>query len=268
MRTAASARHEARKTWTARACGEVNGADAPDYFARVEAARYAAQTWARDYFRFADFDGQRVLEIGVGQGTDLLQFARSGAACSGVDITERHLDLAGRQLALHGYHADLRLADAVSLPFPDGSFDCVYSFGVLHHIPDVADALAEARRVLRPGGLLMFAVYHRWSAFHLCLKLLSDGVRRGWLPRKGYAGLLATIEGGADGVRVKPYVRLYSCRRVRALLRDFQVVDVSVHQLESDHFWPRPLARLMTPHIARLEPWLGWYVACRARKST
>ena len=80
-----------------------------------------------DYFRFSDFKDQHVLEIGVGQGTDLCQFAQNGALCHGVDITQNHLNLTGLNATLRGFKVDLHFADATKLPFDDNSMDCVYS---------------------------------------------------------------------------------------------------------------------------------------------
>jgi ubiquinone/menaquinone biosynthesis C-methylase UbiE len=263
-----NARVEAQKQWNARACGELEGdKDSAEYFLQVEQDRYGPQAWARDYFRYDGFSGKKVLEVGVGQGTDLMQFASGGAQCYGVDITDNHLTLTQRNFELRGKKVDLRKADATQLPFRDGFFDCVYSFGVMHHIPEIEKVIAEARRVLKPGGILMIALYHKWSAFHIFWKLLAHGLRHGWLFSKGYDGLLATIEEGADGVRIKPYVKLYSKREVRALMTRFSIEDISVHQLEPGHFWPALLARGAQGWVPCLESRLGWYVTCRARRA-
>jgi len=262
-----SARQHASQQWNSRACGELEGdKNSANYFIRVENDRYSQQPWQQSYFRFDAFAGQRVLEIGVGQGTDLIQFARSGAVCSGLDITENHLQLTERNFALQGHKVALYRADATRLPFPDGSLDCVYSFGVIHHIPEADEVVAEILRVLRPGGKVMAAFYYKWSAFHLFTKLLCHGVRCGWLWSKGYAGLLATIEDGADGVTVKPFVKLYSKRAIRRLFSQFEVEDVSVHQLIADHFYPASLGRALSPVVQKLTGIMGWYVVCVARK--
>ena len=55
---------------------------------------------------------------------------------------------------------DLRVSDAENLPFHDNEFDVVYSWGVLHHSPDTAQAFREAFRVLRPGGIFKAMIYH------------------------------------------------------------------------------------------------------------
>jgi SAM-dependent methyltransferase len=262
-----TARAEAMKQWNARACGELEGTkDSVEYFSNVEADRYAQQPWQHGYFRFDQFAGKDVLEIGIGQGTDLLQFGKAGARCHGVDITDNHITITRRNFQVHGIPVDIRKIDATTLPFPDASMDCVYSFGVVHHIPEAEKVIAEAKRVLRPGGTLYLALYYKWSAFYLYTKLLRDGLLRGWLFRKGHAGLLATIEMGADGVRVKPYVTLYSKRRMRALISGFDVSDISVHQLHADQI---PLfMRWLVPNrtLRWLDGKFGWYVACKASK--
>lgn len=257
---AIEARRHAQAQWTANPCGAVEGVGSTlAYFEAVERERYQQQPWQRHHFRFDRFAGKRVLEIGVGLGTDLAQFAKHGAQCHGVDITERHLELARRNFALRGLEADLRKADATALPFADHHFDAVYSFGVLHHIPDVEAAMNEIRRVLKPRGEFMVALYHKFSKDHF--SLIVRGIVSGRLMRLGYAGLLSTIEAGADGVRVKPYVRLYSRRDLAAQLRGFDVRDISVKQLHAARApaWAKGL-------LAAAEPALGWYVCALARK--
>jgi ubiquinone/menaquinone biosynthesis C-methylase UbiE len=261
------ARREAAKQWNTRACGELEGSkESLEYFARVEADRYTQQPWQKAYFRYPEFAGKKVLEIGIGQGSDLLQFARAGAVCHGVDITDNHIRLTTKNFELNGIPVDIRKSDATRLPFADETFDCVYSFGVIHHIPEADRVLAEVRRVLKPGGTLMIALYYKWSAFHLFSKIFAHGIMRGWLITKGYNGVLATIEEGADGRKIKPYVRLYSKRDMAQLVSSFTVSDLSVHQLHANHF--SKFFRWMVPAflVRKLDHHLGWYVACKAQK--
>ena len=133
-----------------------------------------------------------------------------------LDITDIHLQLTQKNFELEGFEVDLHKADAISLPFHDNYFDCVYSFGVLHHIPDVEMVLAEAKRVLKPGGLLQVSVYHIYSIHTLTLFIRA--MVTGKLFRVGVAGVLATIEKGADGNEIKPYVRLYSRHELSQLI--------------------------------------------------
>ena len=85
-----------------------------------EERRYGVYPWLFKVGEFADHAGERVLEIGCGTGCDLLQFAKSGALATGVDITQRRLQLARERV---GPLAVVQEASACELPFPDGCFD-------------------------------------------------------------------------------------------------------------------------------------------------
>lgn len=257
----AAAREEAQKQWNANPCGALPTEEYDlEFFRRVEADRYRQQYWQRGFFDYSSFSGRKVLEIGTGLGTDLKQFARHGAECYGVDITDRHLELTRLNLAAEGLPVQLVKADATALPFDDESFDCVHSFGVLHHIPDVEDVLREIRRVLKPGGVLQCAVYNLYS-FQTGFLFLHAAVK-GKLFRLGVNGVLGTIERGADGIATKPFVRLYSKRRWRRTVAaaGFRTEKVAIRQLHDDTLrlvnWLRPLEGL-----------LGWYVCGKFKKT-
>jgi ubiquinone/menaquinone biosynthesis C-methylase UbiE len=254
------ARQNAVRQWTAHPCGAVAGDEHTlEYFLEVERVRYEAQPWQRPLLRFERYGGQRVLEIGVGLGTDLVQFAKAGALCHGVDVTDRHLVLTERNFALRGLQVDLKRCDATRIEYPDASFDVVYSFGVIHHIPDAAAVVHEIERVLKPGGRCVAALYHKGSFFHLYMVLVR-GLLLGRLFRLGYDGLMSTVEAGADGVQTKPYVKVYSRREVRRLLSGFRVVRIDVRHVEIGRFKERLVGRMVAPLLRAFEPLLGWYV--------
>jgi len=122
--------------------------------------------------RIADFSGakdKKVLEVGVGQGLDHLQFAKAGARLSGVDLTPRHCQISREVLRLEGYSSDIHEADACGLPFEDNQFDRVYSCGVLLLISSIKDAIAEIHRVLKPGGHATIMLYNR-ASLHYWIK--------------------------------------------------------------------------------------------------
>jgi ubiquinone/menaquinone biosynthesis C-methylase UbiE len=142
------------------------------YYREIEDARYSLEPFIRDFADFARWRGRRVLEVGVGAATDFVNFARAGAIATGVDLTSAAVEHARRRLELEGLGADLRVADAEELPFPDGAFDLVYSWGVIHHATHPERVVAEIRRVLAPGGQARVMLYGRrsWVAFGLWLR--------------------------------------------------------------------------------------------------
>src|SRR5213083_3412773 len=144
-----------RAFWQAHPCG-TKFSDAEigtrEFFARIEAHRYAKEWHIPEAADFAGARGLRVLENGCGLGTDGAQFAKAGADYTGIDLTEAAVDLARKRFELFDLAGKFRTADAENLDFADESFDLVYSHGVLHHTPDIARAVSEIHRVLKPGG--------------------------------------------------------------------------------------------------------------------
>ena len=101
-----------------------------------------------------------VLEIAVGTGRNF-PFYPEGVRLSGIELSPKMLDLARRRARELGRDADLRVGDAHNLPYPDASFDTVVVTLALCTIPDDRRALAEAARVLRPGGQLLLLEHVR-----------------------------------------------------------------------------------------------------------
>jgi ArsR family transcriptional regulator len=102
--------------------------------------------------------GVAVLEIGIGTGGLLKELATRASRVIGVDYSPVMLDEARRRLSVDGNgNIELRLGEMTHLPLPDGAVGCVVANMVLHHAADPAMVLAEIRRVLAPGGVLVLA---------------------------------------------------------------------------------------------------------------
>ncbi len=236
-----------RDFWEEEPCGsEHAGAPegSPEFFAEVERTRNELDPYIT---RFADFEGaqgKRLLEIGVGLGTDFIRFVRAGAIATGVDLTEHAVQLVRRRLELEGLQGEVVVADAETLPFEDGSFDRIYSWGVLHHTPDTGRAVREAIRVTKPGGQVCVMLYarHSWVAYGMWVRhaLLAGKPFRE--PRR--RALRPHGERGHEGV--------HEARDARALLRAGAAADRQGANLvrRSD----RGAARENDRRPARLEP--------------
>ncbi len=101
----------------------------------------------------------RALEIGCGEGRVSRELKALGYDVTASDAVPAMLDAARRADSAHGY----ALADAASLPFDPARFDVVMAYNVLMDLDDMPAALHEARRVLKPGGLLFVSLVHPFS---------------------------------------------------------------------------------------------------------
>ncbi|MFN2625940.1 MAG: class I SAM-dependent methyltransferase, partial [Mycobacteriales bacterium] len=186
----------------------------------------------------------------VGMGADAVRWASHAARFTGVDLTERAVSITRTRLASARLTADIRVADAESLPFAEGSFDLVWSWGVLHHTPDSDRALAEAARVLRPGGRYAVMVYHRrsWVA-------IAAWVRYCLLRGRPFASLTdAVARMESPGTRAYTVGELH--RRLAPQLVDLSVRPVLTH-------WDRRLV----PVVARvLGDRFGWFLLVDGRR--
>lgn len=114
----------------------------------------------------AGLPGRDVLEIGCGAAQCARWLASRGARPVGLDLSWRQLQHARRIDEDTGLRVPVVQASATDLPFADASFDIVFSaFGALQFVADAGRAVAEAARVLRPGGRFAFSITHpvRWS---------------------------------------------------------------------------------------------------------
>jgi len=271
-------KEEVRRYWDRQPCGTQFTQLAwgtPEFFAEVERFRYWVQPFLPRLVRFEQYRGKRVLEVGCGLGTDLLQFARAGAFVTGVDLSSESIRLARQRFALEGLAGEFLVADAEHLPFEDASFDVVYSFGVLHHTPHIGQAMREIHRVLVPGGELIMMVYHRRSLhvwvgtpLYILHRLRQQGMRG--------IGLVGAVvrelfrRGSwwqSEWVRVydgesNPLGRALTRRELRALLQGFRVLRFRLCDPVRRRFpgWINWLNQRF------LAPWAGFYLMVWARK--
>lgn len=151
-------------------------------------------------------DGATLVEVGTGTGGLLMDLAARADTVIGVDHSPAMLAEARQRLADSGATGiDLRLGEMTHLPLPDGSAGCVLLNMVLHHAPDPPEVLAEIRRVLQPGGLLLIADLARheretareqladqWLGF-------EEGELTGWLKQAGFGKAVCERIEGVNG---------------------------------------------------------------------
>jgi len=168
----------------------------------------------------AHLRGKHLLEIGCGMGYDSLEFIRRGVRVSMIDLTPAAVDFARRHFEIVGSEAELiEVATALDLPFEDGTFDAVWSNGVLHATGDTPRAIAEARRVLKPGGRAIIShFYRRPSWMH-------------WMHR-------AAKENIEHEDQDPPVNDFHTESEIEAMFEGFDIVET-----HRDHYRALPIAR-------------------------
>lgn len=217
------------------------------YFREIEDRRYRWHYHLVDLFRSLQGSQGRLLEVGCGIGVDSIQLAKCGFSVTAIDLTESALRVARDFAATRGVTVDFRLGNAERLDLPDHAFDAVYSFGVLHHTPDIASAVAEVKRVLRPGGTAYVMLYHRYSLVNLVHRVLR-------LP----------YESPRDRKDHCPVVFTFSRRGVRNLFSGFSEVTVHATYPFTYGFGPFLGTRLPLWLRRALGRVIGWHLMIEA----
>lgn len=265
-------KQRAREQWSKDPAGAAYASEhafgSREFFDEVERHRYQEYApWMPKVMGFDDFAGARLLEVGCGMGTDLLQFARGGAQVTGIDLTPRSIEISRQHLTLYDQAGDFANADCERLPFANESFDVVYSNGVLHHTPDTAAAVREIHRVLRPGGLARVMLYHRGSLAYWLQLVFRYGILKGeFLRRASIADIMSEhVEINQGGGR--PLVKVYSRKEARELFSMFTEIDIKVEQLTRAELYV--LGRFIPDRsFEGLRKTVGWNLIISARKQS
>jgi SAM-dependent methyltransferase len=206
--------------------------------------------------RFAEqCGGGKLLEIGSGLGLELSQLAELGFDVTGADLAPNAVELANSYLKRRGLPGRAMVQNAESLDLAEGSFDAVYSSGVIQHTPNIEKAIAEIYRVLAPGGRILIILYHRRSWFYLLQRLSGTNV-----------------EFASDDA---PIINAYTRDELRRLFSRFR--DIAV---DTEYFRPKATTRggamallynrIFVPVMGALpEAWVrryGWHLVLTGRK--
>jgi SAM-dependent methyltransferase len=249
---------EVRSYWNRRPCNirhSPRAVGTREYFDDVETRKYFVEPHIPEFAAFPRWSGRRVLEIGCGLGTDAVNFARHGAAYTGIELSDVSLALARRRFEVFGLEGEFLCHDAEDLDrvLPAAAFDLVYSFGVIHHTPRPRAVIDAARRLVRPDGELRMMLYAResWKAI-----MIDEGLDQ----PEAQAGC--------------PIALTYTHQDVRDLLEGrFDVVEMRqahifpyvVEQYVRYEYERQPWFEAMPPEMfAALERRLGWHLLVTA----
>jgi ubiquinone/menaquinone biosynthesis C-methylase UbiE len=227
-----------------------------EYFEAVAQNRFKKEFWIADFVNFERWNGKNVLEIGCGAGSDLVKFAERGADITGIDLSTKSIELTLKRLEVYGLNGKAIEADTENLPFGDNTFDCVASIGVLHHTTDMAKAISEVRRVLKPNGEIRIMLYHKPSI--VCLQMW---VLFGLLKGNPFKNIDDIFYNNHESVGTK----VLTVKETQELFKDFKDLDiktiVTLHDIRyaRNKYLPTWVMKLV-PHS------LGWNLLIKGKK--
>jgi len=290
----ASVQERVRAYWDNHPCdSELSDRDrlSREYFLEIECQRYELQPHILDALAKIDWNGKRVLEIGAGVGTDARNIIGKGGLYTGINVDRGSTEATARALRVFSLPGIAVQRDATSLDFPDSTFDVVYSFGVLHHIPDAAKAVAEIHRVLKPGGELLVMLYNRASINYVVEIMFLRKLGARILSVPGAIALLQWFgfprqklerhkelrrrqrrltdeewlsrnTNGPDN----PYARVYAAQEAAELFKAFRIENNEAYFIDHRHWGA--LGRLVPGNVRRAlgRRW-GWHRIVYAKKA-
>ena len=221
--------------------------------------RYSLQDYMHATFHFEKFSGKSILDLGCGGGIDSAEFARNGAVVVSADFSQTSVNTTHNLLQEAGLQANVVQADATNLQFDDNTFDCVYSFGVLHHIPSIDKTLVEIKRVLKPDGQIMAMLYHKDSLLYGYSIVYQRGIKEKQLEKLTMDELLAKYSERKED---NPYTKVYTKTEAKDLFsKYFRSCSTEVHYNVID----LPEQRKVKVDISD-DYELGWHLIVKAVK--
>jgi len=134
-----------------------------EFFAELELCHFEKLDYLPRVVNYSAYYDMTLLEVGCGLGFDLGRFASGGAFVTGIDISEKTIELARRNFKIHGIDGGLSPMNGENLQFSNCSLDVVYSHGVLSYTNDAKQMINEVHRVFKPGGEAILMMHHRNS---------------------------------------------------------------------------------------------------------
>ena len=226
-----------------------NERSSDEYFEEITQKRYKHHYHLPQLFEQMNDDcGRKLLEIGCGIGIDTVSLARKGFEITAIDLTECAIKIARDRALRLSLSIDYRVGNTEEIDFSDNTFDVVYSFGVIHHTPDMHQAVREIHRVLKPGGEAHIMIYSKYSLVNAIHKLFH-------IPYESPENLKDHA----------PVVIRSSKKETAELFKDFK--DISIHADYPFTYGMRCISNCIPECIKRyLGKLFGWHLMIKAVK--
>jgi len=148
-----------------------------DYFNEIEKKRYFIESHIPKFANFKKYKNKNVLEIGCGIGTDGVQFLKNGANYTGVELSKNSLDIFRERikiLGLSNLKSNLILSNCESLKnVPKLNYNLIYSFGVIHHTPNMKKAFEEIYKLSNKKTEIKIMLYAKNSYKNFMLDITN-----------------------------------------------------------------------------------------------
>lgn len=152
--------------WNSHLCGNqfiLAKFPSKEFFVEFEKFRYKKSHHLDRLIDWQSAKEKDVLEIGLGVGADATRWAQYARSFTGIDLTYESVKSTQYYFALKDLTGTIIKANVEAMPFDSNTFDICYSYGVLHHSPDINKAFNEIARVVKDGGTFILMVYAKSS---------------------------------------------------------------------------------------------------------
>lgn len=173
---------------------------------------------------------EKILDLGCGNGRLWELFQERAVDYYGVDVSERLIEIAKSRYP----EAKFQVADALNLPFPDNFFDKIFSIAVLHHIPSKElrlQFLKEAKRVLKPNGLLILTVWDLWQRKTAWESLIKNiFLKLFGISKLDFKDIFYPWKSQNGKILIDRYFHLFTKRELKSLVQklDFKVREIRI----------------------------------------
>jgi len=246
------------KFWNDRPCNIKHSSKeigTKEYFEEVTKRKYIVESHILTFANFPAYKDKLVLEVGCGIGTAAQSFIENGAIYTGVDLSDKSIEIAKQRFDVFHLKGNVFQANIEELDnINDTLFDLVYSFGVLHHTPSIEKSISNIYNMLKPGGEFKMMLYAKnsWKYFEIVEGLDQFEAQSG-----------------------VPIANVYTHDEIYTMLKDFNNVKI-----EQAHIFPYKIEQyknyvyekkdyfehMPTELFACLEKNLGWHLCITCTK--
>lgn len=264
-----------KKYWDSRPCN-VKGSNktigTKEYFEEIERRRYFVEPHIVEFADFSKWNQKEVLEIGVGIGTDSINFVKNGAKLTGIELSEESLKICKERFNLYNFEATFlsgnceNLIEILKSSGINKKFDLVYSFGVIHHTENPQALIDQIKEVLKPNGEARIMLYSKYS-----LKLFDFMHNSNqW----DFSKCNEIIQYYAEAQLNCPKAETYTFKQIIEMFKDYEILELKkdhiflydIEQYIQHKYVVRDSFKNMTKEqLKELKEEMGWHTLIRVK---